>query len=140
MRRLPDSDQAVVLRTDFSDQAAWDAVRVTILEPVGPYRFYASVEFVDDPDYRDVSTAELLDMARRSTFRTFLIVADRLTMTHLEHPLLVVDLNAEPGRELRALPSQIQSIENNLSIANMDFAEFANAADADGVFRGFPER
>ncbi|HEX6051917.1 MAG TPA: hypothetical protein VFZ21_21760 [Gemmatimonadaceae bacterium] len=137
MRRLPDSDQALVLRTDFSDQAAWDAVRATLLEPVGPYRFYASVAFVDDPEYRDVSTEELLQIARRSAYRTFLIVADRLTMTHREHPLLIVDLNREPGREFRALPSQIQSIENNLSLANMDFAEFADAADADGVFRGF---
>jgi len=139
MRRLPDSDQALVLRTDFSEQATWNAVRAMILEPVGPYRFYASVEFVDDPEYRDASTAALLDMARRSAFRTFLIVADRLTMTQPEHPLLVMDLNREPGREFRALPSQIQSIENNLSIANMDFAEFANAVDADGVFRGFPQ-
>ena len=137
MKRLPDSDQALVLRTDFSDQATWDAVRATILAPVGPLGFYASVEFVDDPEFRNVSTGELLDMARRSAFRTFLIVADRLTMTHPEHPLLVVDLNREPGREFRALPSQIQAIENNLSLANMDFAEFADAADTDGVFRGF---
>jgi len=138
MTRLPDSDQALVIRTDFSDQATWEAVRATILAPVGPYRFYASVEFVDDPEYRDVSTGELLDIARRSAFRTFLMVADRLTMSHPEQPLLVVDLNREPGRAFRALPSEIQSIENNLSIANMDFAEFANAVDADGVFRGFP--
>jgi hypothetical protein len=31
----------------------------------------------------------------------------------------------------------IQSIQNNLSIANMDFEEFANSVDDDGVFRGF---
>jgi hypothetical protein len=37
----------------------------------------------------------------------------------------------------RALPSQIQSIQNNLSIGNMDFEEFANNIDPDGVFRGF---
>jgi hypothetical protein len=36
------------------------------------------------------------------------------------------------------LPSQIQAIENNLSIANMDFEDFADSVDADGVFRGFP--
>jgi hypothetical protein len=29
-------------------------------------------------------------------------------------------------------------IENNLSLANMDFEEFAEAVDPDGVFRGFP--
>jgi hypothetical protein len=31
----------------------------------------------------------------------------------------------------------IQSIENNLSLANMDFAEFTDSADRDGVLRGF---
>jgi hypothetical protein len=30
-------------------------------------------------------------------------------------------------------------IENNLSIANMDFEAFAENADPDGIFRGFPE-
>jgi hypothetical protein len=50
---------------------------------------------------------------------------------------LVVDLFEEPGRTFRAVPSAIQSIENNLSIANMDFWEFADNVDAAGVFRGF---
>jgi hypothetical protein len=30
-------------------------------------------------------------------------------------------------------------VENNLSLANMDFSEFANHTDPDGVFLGFPE-
>jgi hypothetical protein len=30
-------------------------------------------------------------------------------------------------------------IENNLSIANMDFEEFGNAVGKDGIFRGFSE-
>jgi hypothetical protein len=29
------------------------------------------------------------------------------------------------------------SIENNISLGNMDWEEFAEAADYDGVFRGF---
>jgi hypothetical protein len=37
----------------------------------------------------------------------------------------------------RALPDQIQGIENNLSIANMDFSDFADAVDDDGTMRGF---
>ncbi|WP_435828452.1 DUF6924 domain-containing protein, partial [Nocardia testacea] len=41
------------------------------------------------------------------------------------------------GRTVRILPSQMWGIENNLSIANMDFQDFADAADPDGVFRGF---
>jgi hypothetical protein len=30
-------------------------------------------------------------------------------------------------------------VENNLSIANMDYSEFADEVDPDGVFRGFPK-
>jgi len=33
--------------------------------------------------------------------------------------------------------SELWGIENNLSIANMDFWEFAAAVDEDGVHRGF---
>jgi hypothetical protein len=29
-------------------------------------------------------------------------------------------------------------VENNLSIANMDFQDFVDYVDLDGVFRGFP--
>ena len=68
---------------------------------------------------------------------SFLFIADRLTLTHPEFPILVVDLYASRGREFRALPTQVQAIQNNLSIANMDFEEFANAVDKDGIFRGF---
>jgi hypothetical protein len=30
-------------------------------------------------------------------------------------------------------------VENNLSLVNMDFVEFAESVDPDGVFRGFPQ-
>jgi hypothetical protein len=30
-------------------------------------------------------------------------------------------------------------VENNLSVSNMGFEEFADKVDQDGVFRGFPE-
>jgi hypothetical protein len=36
----------------------------------------------------------------------------------------------------RVVPEEIWAPENNLRIANLDFADFANAADAGGVFRG----
>ena len=43
----------------------------------------------------------------------------------------------EPGRAFRAIPSEVEPIVANLAIANMDFSEFADYADEDGVFRGF---
>jgi hypothetical protein len=30
------------------------------------------------------------------------------------------------------------SVENNLSLSNLDYDDFANSVDAFGVFRGFP--
>jgi hypothetical protein len=60
-------------------------------------------------------------------------------MQHEDFPILVIDLNDQRGRIFRAIPSTIQGIENNLSIANMSFFEFAGTVDSDGIFRGFLE-
>jgi hypothetical protein len=49
----------------------------------------------------------------------------------------VIDLFDKPARSFRAIPSAIQAVENNLSIWNMDFEDFTNAVDADGIFRRF---
>jgi hypothetical protein len=52
-------------------------------------------------------------------------------------PLVAVDMHDEPGRWFRVVPGRISSVENNLSLANMHFGEFADHVDPDGVFRGF---
>ena len=130
---------AIVLRTDFSDQRTWEALRAEIQAPVGEAGFLADVEFVDDARYSGLAVAQLFRAFAEHGARTFAIVADGMTMTHPEHPLLIVDLYADRGREFRAVPSQIQSIENNLSLANMDFEDFAGAVGTDGVFRGFSQ-
>ena len=52
---------------------------------------------------------------------------------------MVMDLYTERGRAFRVIPSEIEGVENNLSLANMDFGEFADSADRDGIFRGFRE-
>jgi hypothetical protein len=42
------------------------------------------------------------------------------------------------GARFRCIPPELWGIDNNLNIANMDWAEFADAVDENGVFRGFP--
>ena len=69
-----------------------------------------------------------------------MFVVDSTTMAHEEHPVAVLDLWHQPGRTFRVIPSQMWSVENNLSISNMDFFEFADAVDDDGIFRGFRKR
>ena len=41
------------------------------------------------------------------------------------------------GATLRVVPSEMWSIQNNLTISNMDWEEFADNVDDDGVLRGF---
>jgi hypothetical protein len=138
MRLLPESEDMLVLRTDFSDDATWEAVCDEVSMPVGVMGFQANVRFVDNREYDGVPNAEVPGLFRAGSNHGYVIIADRVTMTHPDHALLILDLlEEEAGRQFRAVPSAIQSIENNLSIANMDFEDFATAVDADGVFRGF---
>ena len=134
MAKLPDAENALVVRTDFSDQEAWEAVQREITEPVDGFRAY--VHFVDDRELSGLSIPEIVKAAGHD--RSYVMVVDRTAIESSEHPVLVIDLYDEPGRTFRALPSCVQSIENNLSISNMDFEEFARAVGKDGIFRGFP--
>lgn len=138
---FPETDNAVVIRTDFEDQPAWEAVRELVRAPVhdGDESFYAYVDFIDDVEYRNLSTQGLMAALPQDYKHSFLFVVDRDTLSSRDFPLLVVDLDQSRGRTFRAAPNQIQSIENNLSIANMDFEDFAEAVDKDGVFRGFKD-
>ena len=138
MRQVPQTENPLVLRTDFSNQSAWDAICAEIQRPVGIFRFRANVEFVDDIEYAGLTKDELLELVPKNYNHNFIAIVDRTAISHPEHPLLIVDLFEGSGNEFRAIPSQIQGIENNLSIANMDFEEFAEATDQDGIFRGFP--
>jgi len=135
MKQLPQTENPLVLRTDFSGQSAWEKICAAIQKPVGGFRAY--VEFIDDVAYQDITKEHLLRLVPPDYAHSFIILVDRTAVSLPEIPLLIIDLYDAPGREFRAIPSQIQGIENNLSISNMDFEEFADAVDEDGVFRGF---
>lgn len=139
MKQIPDTENAPVLRTDFSDQNTWGKICALIQKPVGLLRFRAYVNFIDDVQYMDITKDQLLELIPGNYNHSYIMIVDGTAISHPEHPLLIIELYEDPGREFRAIPSQIQSIENNLSIANMDFEDFAASLDEDGIFRGFPQ-
>jgi hypothetical protein len=125
-----------VVRTSFSDQATWDAIRDTITAETDE-GFLANVGVVDDPTYGGATIDDLLAATGEHALG-FLVLVDDVAVTEPDHPVLVVSLAPRNrGEHFRSIPSGIQSIENNLSIANMDWADFANAVDHRGIFRGF---
>jgi hypothetical protein len=139
-KQLPKTNSPLAVRTDFENQQAWKTVCKLIRAPVPAPgdTFYAYVQFLEDVAFRGLGTQELLARVPSDYNHSFLFVVDSTAISHPEFPILVIDLHGVGGRNFRAIPTAIQAIENNLSISNMDFSEFAVAVDEDGIFRGFP--
>ncbi len=134
---IPTSENALLIRTDFSDQSAWKTLTTAASEPADPFMF--TMEIVDDRANSGATVEQLMGALSKDYPHSFMVVADSISISRPDHPLLVVDLLEERGRQFRTVAAQVASIDNNLSIANMNFEEFAGAVDEGGVFRGFPE-
>jgi hypothetical protein len=137
---------AVVVRTDYSDEAGWERVR-TALETADDLGWSYAV--VEGPDWDEASADDIC--AATATRLAVVFVADRVTMG-AGHPFLAIappGSTADPadyaavvqfGREFRILPREMPSFHANVELGNTGFAAYAEVAqkDPDGVFRGFP--
>lgn len=155
-----------VIRLDFSDDKKWEEVCRQIAAPQtdGKEEFFAYVRFVSDPKLADVTTVEQLVRSLPDDYPSYLCFAvDAQSLCDEIFPVLVIDFGPRryeddeggyayedderdyfpretPASRIavfRVVPATIQAIENNLSITNMDFEDFANEADPDGILRGF---
>ena len=134
------SENTLLICTEFQYKEAWDKLVETIKHPARPYGFIAYVDFVYDTTFANASIEDIVTQFHSFDNHTFVFVADKETLTHPENSILVIDfIDVADIRTMRAIPEAIQGIENNLSIANMDFFEFADHIDPDGVFRNFDE-
>ncbi|MFG2335166.1 DUF6924 domain-containing protein [Streptomyces yangpuensis] len=132
----PDDLTSLVLRTDFGDEGAWDTVRAAL----DAADEYPHATYVSELRFAGVTVQALVaeEAAAKEDDRIIQVfLADAATMKDPGHPLLAVDLSDEPGRTFRVPVPWFPGISANLSIANMDFAEFADAAGDSGTFRGF---
>ena len=103
---------------------------------MGEFRAY--VHYVSDREYEDLSVDQLPSLVRPGAYRSFVFIVDRMSLSHRDRPILVVDMQTDPLQTFRVIPAEMWSVENNLSLANMDFEDFAGSVDPDGIFRGFP--
>jgi hypothetical protein len=137
--RVPDTNDSLVIRTDYSDDAVWDTVRAAMRARTPMDGFQANVAFVSEPSLNGLDVEQIIGRLPPDRRDSFVFVVDATTLRNPEHPVLVVDLYEQRGRTFRVIPSSAWSVENNLSLANMDFGDFADSVDPDGVFRGFRE-
>jgi hypothetical protein len=136
-RTIPATENIPALRTDFSDTAAWESLRATLSN--GDDELAPALDFLSDPTFSGVTAKQLPKLLPEDCSHPFAVIIDAVALTQDDHPVLVVDLQEKPGRCFRSTPSAFTDVHSNLSIANMDFADFASAVDHDGIFRGFPE-
>lgn len=135
MATLPTTDDSLLVRTTFGDDAGWAALRDAVGEENAD-GFRAHVTVVDDLDQADASWQDLREAVRDGgSDAAVLFVADEHALGP-DHPVLVVDLGDEARPAFRCAAAELGSVDNNLNLANMGWEEFADATGDDGVFRG----
>jgi hypothetical protein len=132
----PKEGTSTVLRTDFSNDAAWSAVQAAI----DTADDHPHATYVSDPRFTDVSVQALIDeqvAAEEDDKLAYVFLADATTMTDPSSPLLAVDLQEEPGQTFRVAAEWFPEVSGNLYIANMNFSDFAKDADNSGTWHGW---
>ena len=136
MKKIPRTEKASIIRTDFTNDAAWKRLQTAVQSPPEPFLF--AMEIVDDQNFDQLTNEKLPEQIPDNYLHSFIVLADATSLSAPNFPLLVIDLLEDPGREFRCEAAHLASIENNLSIGNMGFEEFADSVDDSGIFSGFP--
>lgn len=167
MTALPVTANYALIRTDFSDPAAWAAVRGDLAQKWDD-EFDIIVDVIDDPAFAGLSPEQALRMEPEDYPHEIVVLADVLTMTSPERLLLVVSLEQgdeeyeaelrendewddewaaqgrgwanewpQRGGAFRSTAAGVGAITANLSIGNMHLWEYAGAVDEHGIFRNF---
>jgi hypothetical protein len=133
---LPSGEIATpLLRTDDSLPDRWEDLQRCLATPNAD-GFLAYVTLVTDPAVDGLSEGDIRRLPRDAEAEVFVLVADLRALTDADFPILVVDISGQDMPSFRVLCRCLWAVQNNLSLANMDWHEFADSTDADGVYRG----
>jgi hypothetical protein len=135
--RFDDPDASLLIRTDFSDDAAWAALCVAVQAPEPNEGFCANFVCIDDPVLGLLSPEDTAVQVHTELHQLAVYFADTQALREPGHPILCVGGGETPIATFRVCSDQVWAPENNLRLSNMDFSEFASAVGPDGVFRGF---
>ncbi|MFD6967592.1 DUF6924 domain-containing protein [Streptomyces sp. NPDC059979] len=115
--------------------------------------YEADVHLVDDPAWADATSGEVLAVVRRDENLSVVFIADQVTMRSAHRALPALDIGGEDEdldpayyqelvssqapREFRTVPVGVHDVHANLSLANLDFEDYAEMAmnDPAGVLR-----
>jgi len=134
---VPPGESVLLIRTDFSDEVTWQTI-VTATAQESNDGFLANVTIINDKAWTDATVQDIKSAHEGDLVRTIAFVVDSETMFDKEHhAILCVRLDVQKSSTLRVIPSELWSVENNLSLGNLDWEDFISALDEFGVFKGF---
>ena len=136
LKHLKNSKNPLVIRTYFNKNSDWKAIKTKINQTY-ILGFRAYVDFLDNQYYDKLEPSMFKNDNIGNYKHHFIFLADSITFSNPEHPIICVDLMDEIGRSFRVIPSEMWNVENNLTISNTDYYEFYNDCDQDGIFRGY---
>lgn len=128
-----------LIRTDFTDENIWKEVLREITTPSKDYGFVSYVTPINDIENQLKTPENLIANLPKDYKFSFIILFDSVTVKHKDNILLCVDLSKKQHRSFRVKPCDLWMVENNLSIANIDFEEFSNSLDSNQIFNGFKQ-
>lgn len=136
LRGLEVDLDSVLLRTDYSDEQAWQRTLTAATDPYGEEEFQAVFLTVEDPDWAGATEAEIREViaAEDSRLREIFVVDAHALAA--PHEILVIGLREGQG-SFRCPAAKVSEPQNNLSLANLDFEDFERVVDESGVYRGF---
>ena len=133
--RVPaDVDATPLLRTDGSKPERWDALLRAIRVP-NSLGFLASVLPITDPALEGLTVDQLRELPGTGDAVTFVLVADAEALAGDDFPILVVDVSGDDQPSFRVTAPCLWVVENNLSLANVDWQELLDSTAPDGVLR-----
>ena len=127
--------KSLLVRTDFVSDADWREIVNAVTTP-SEDGFLAQLAIVDDKSLDGETVDGIVAAISAGAAYAVLFVADQVTLREPEHPILCITLPLS-ARHFRVIPGALWSVENNLSLANLDFEDFCEAAGPDGIYRGF---
>ena len=77
--KIPSTENALLIRTDFSDQNAWKKLNAAVTGPEDPFIF--NMEIVDDRANSGATTSQLMDALPEDYSHSFLVIADSVAIS-----------------------------------------------------------
>lgn len=160
---MPPSTLPALIRTDFSDDAAWnnlvtDLLTERYIEDISD-NMAAYVAPIDDRQYEGMTMGELLDMVPNLDYDPsdpdinwdaqpkhfpnepdrplHAYIVDARTFANPDRPILAVNFFLDHGQYFRLAAEAMVLVEANLSIGNLDFGGYDGGAEMepDHIYR-----